>query len=87
LTRLDEIALAELIERHIEYVDGATGRPVHLPAPFVKHYLVRSDAALPVATGIATLPIVLPDGRLLSGRGLERHRGIVFRVPLELEAL
>jgi hypothetical protein len=86
LTRLDEIALAELIERHIEYVD-VNGRPVHLPAPFVKHYLVRSDAALPVATGVATLPIALPDGRLLSGQGLDRNRGIVFRVPPELEAL
>jgi len=87
LTRLDEIALAELIERHIEYVDAGSGRPVHLPAPFVKHYLVRSDAALPVATGVATLPIVLPDRRLLSGLGLDRSRGIVFRVPPELEAL
>jgi len=87
LTRLDEIALAELIERHIEYVDGATGRPVHLAAPFVKHYLARADDALPIATGIATLPLVLPNGTLLSGRGLDRDRGIVFRVPPELEAI
>ena len=87
LTRLDEIALAELIERHIEYVDAEGGRPVHLPAPFVKHYLVRDDHALPVATGIATLPIVLADGALLSGRWLDRDRGIVFRVPFELEAI
>src|SRR5712691_7724533 len=87
LTQLDEIALAELIERHIEYVDAATGRPVHLAAPFVKHYLTRSDAALPIATGIATLPLVLPNGTLLSGRGLDRDRGIVFRVPPELEAI
>ena len=87
LTRLGEIALAELIERHIEYVDAATGRPVHLAAPFVKHYLTRTDDALPVATGIATLPIVLTDGALLSGRGLDRDRGIVFRVPPELQAI
>ena len=87
LTRLDEIALAELIEQHIEYVDAATGWPVHLAAPFVKHYLTRTDDALPVATGIATLPIVLTDGALLSGRGLDRDRGIVFRVPPELQAI
>jgi hypothetical protein len=87
LTRLDEITLAELIEQHIEYVEAASGRPVHLSAPFVKHYLARADDALPVATGVAVLPIVLPDGRLLSGRGLDRDRGIVFRVPAELEAV
>jgi hypothetical protein len=87
LTRLDEIRLAELIERHIEYVDAETGRPVHLASPFVKHYLTRADDALPVATGIATVPIVLPNGTLLSGRGLDRDRGIVFRVPPELEAI
>jgi hypothetical protein len=87
LTRLDDTTLAELIERHIEYVDAASGRPVHLPTPFVKHYLVRSDDALPVATGVATLPIVLPDGRLLSGQGLDHDRGILFRVPSDLGAL
>ena len=86
LTRLDEIALAELIEYRIEYVDAETGRSVHLGAPFVKHYLRRDDDVLPVATGVATLPIVLPDGTLLSGRGLDHDRGIVFRVPPKLEA-
>ena len=57
LTQLDEIALAELIERYIEYFDGATGKPVHLATPFVKHYLRRDDDALPVATGVAALPM------------------------------
>jgi hypothetical protein len=87
LTRLDEITLAELIEQHIEYVGAETGRAVHLASPFVKHFLKRNDDALPIATGVATLPIVLPDGVLLSGRGLDRGRGIVFRVPAELEAI
>ena len=30
---------------------------------------------------------MLPDGTLLSGRRLDRDRGIVFRVPPELEAI
>ncbi len=30
---------------------------------------------------------MLPNGTLLSGRGLDRDRGIVFRVPTELEAI
>ncbi len=86
LTRLDEAQLGELIERHIEHVD-AEGRPVHLALPFVKHYLTRHDGALPVMSAVATLPMVLPDGTILSGRGLMRERGIVFRVPDELQKL
>jgi hypothetical protein len=86
LTRLDVAQLGELIEHYIDYVDQ-TGRSVHLPGSFVAHYLTRHDHALPVVTAVATLPSVLPDGTLLSGRGLKRERGIVFRVPGELEAL
>jgi hypothetical protein len=83
---LNEMELAELIEKHIEYVDDA-GRPVHLHSSFVKHYLKRDDRALPIVTSIAQLPIVLYDGTILTGRGLNRRYGIVFRVPAELEAL
>ena len=86
LTRLNEDALAELIERHIEYVD-AQGRPVHLGTAFVRHYLSRADDALPLVVAVATLPIVLGDGSLLAPRGLDRDRGIVFRVPEELLSL
>ena len=56
--------------------------------PFVHHYHTRpDDDALPIVSAIANLPIVLPDGTLLSGRGLDRQRGIVFRVPSELLAI
>ncbi len=78
---------AELIERHIEYVDGI-GRPVHLAAPFVHHFWQRkNDTALPIVSAVTTMPMVLPDGCILSGRGLDRQRGIVFRIPTELLAL
>jgi hypothetical protein len=84
LIRLDEIQLAELIERHIDYVDEE-GRSVHLTTPFVRHYLQRHDDALPTVVAIATLPIVLADGDLLAQHeGLDRDRGIVFHVPKEL---
>ena len=86
MTRLDEPQLAELIERHIEYVDRA-GRPVHLASPFVNHFHTRTDDALPIVAAIATLPIVLADGAMLAGRGLDRDRGIVFRIPPELLAI
>jgi hypothetical protein len=83
---LNEVELAELIEQHIEYVDE-NGRPVHLQSQFVKHYMQRDDGGLPIVTSIAQLPIVLPDGTILTGRGLNRQYGIIFRVPEELDAL
>jgi hypothetical protein len=83
---LNEMELAEQIERHIEYVNGV-GRAVHLHSSFVRHYLKRSDQALPVATSIAQLPIVLYNGTILTERGLNRYYGIIFRVPVELKAL
>ena len=83
LTRLDETHLSEIIESHIDFTDEE-GRPVHLAAPFVRHYLARGDGALPVVSAVATLPVVTPSGELLSKRGLDRDRGIVFRVPPEM---
>ena len=67
LTRLDEAGVAELIEHHIDFVD--IDRSVHLPTSFVRHFVRRDDDALPIVTGVATVPIVLPDGSILSGRG------------------
>jgi hypothetical protein len=52
---------AELIERHIDYVDSE-GRSVHLGLPFVRQYQNRHDGALPTMHTIATLPLVLADG-------------------------
>ncbi len=85
LTRLSLDQLAEVIERYIDYT-GNAGQSVHLAAPFVRHYVERNDDALPVVAAIATLPMVLPDGTILAGRGLVRERGIVFRIPNELMA-
>jgi hypothetical protein len=86
LTRLDKPAVAELIERHVEYLD-AFHRPVHLGAPFVEHFQIRKDdPALPVAIAVSTLPILLPDGTILAAPGLHRDHGIVMRVPAALLA-
>jgi hypothetical protein len=83
---LTEAEVAEMIERHIEFVDE-DGRAVHLLVPFVKHYMQRDDGALPIITSIAQTPIVLYDGTILSGWRTDRRYGIVFRVPEELERL
>jgi hypothetical protein len=86
LTRLSEAECAELIEQHVNYVDE-DGRSVHLPMPFVKHYLKRDDNALPIVSAVSTLPIVLADGVLLAKQGLDRDRGIAFHLSEELLAV
>jgi hypothetical protein len=91
LKPLNEMELAELIEKHIEYFEENENdrRTVRLPAHFIKHYLTRDDGdeGLPIVSSISQLPIVLPNGEILSGRGLNRKYGIIFRVPAELDAL
>jgi hypothetical protein len=86
LCRYTPKQLAERIESLIEFVDD-TGRPVHLPDAFVGQFHDRpEDVELPTYAAVATLPIVLPDGTLLSGTGLNRDYGIVFRVAAEVQA-
>jgi hypothetical protein len=75
-----------MIERHIDYVDE-DGCSVHLPTQFVRHYVSRDDGVLPTVVAIATLPIVLGDGSLLAPDGLERARGILFKIQKELRAV
>jgi hypothetical protein len=86
LARMNEMQLAEMIEEHIDYVDKEP-RSVHLPTPFVRHYLQRDDLKLPTVVAIATLPIVLADGGLLAPDGLDRTRGIIFKLPREVRAI
>jgi hypothetical protein len=87
LTRLTEPQLAELIEGYIDYIDEA-GRSVHLHNTFVHHFHTRpDDVALPLASAVVTLPLVLGDGTLLKKPGLDRERGVVFRIPVELSAI
>jgi hypothetical protein len=80
---MSEPETAEVIERHIDFVDDA-GRSVHSPMPFVRHYLRRDDGALPQIVAVATLPIVSADGFLIHADGLDRKRRIVFNVEPDL---
>lgn len=86
LSRMNEMEVAEMIEEHIDYVDK-TGRSVHLPMPFVRHYMQRHDNVLPTVVAIATLPLVLADGALLAPASIDRDRGIIFKIPDELRAV
>jgi hypothetical protein len=84
---MNEMEVAEMIERHIDYVDGE-GRSVHCPMQFVRHFMKRDDGVLPTIAAISTLPIVLADGGMLAmEEGLDRERGIVFKIPKQLLAM
>jgi hypothetical protein len=76
---------AEMIERHIDFVDE-DGRSVHLLTMFVRHYLKRDDGALPTIVAVSTLPLVLANGDLLAEDKFDRLRGIDFRIQPEVAA-
>ena len=90
LSKMSEMEVAEMIEQHIDYYtvdEDGNRRSVHLPTPFVRHFMKRSDGALPTVVAIATAPIVLADGGLLAPDGLDRLRGIQFLIQDELRAV
>jgi hypothetical protein len=84
---MDEIELAEEIEKFIEYQDY-DGRPVHLPTQFVRHYMRRDDGILHTIVAIATLPMILADrGVLALDSDIDPERGIEFRIPKKVLTL
>jgi hypothetical protein len=83
---MTEYEVAEMLEKYIDFVDK-DGKSVHCPTPFVRHYMNRDDGALPTVVAISTLPIVLADGNLLAPDGLDRLRGIVFKIEPKLMKL
>jgi hypothetical protein len=88
LAKMNDMEVAEMIETFIEYLDLDTGRSVHLPMRFVRHYMNRDDGALATAVTIAQLPIVLADGAVLAleDNDVDPERGILFAIPPELLA-
>ena len=85
IKRMSEAEVAEMIERHIDFVDK-DGRSVHLPTKFVRHYMKRDDGRLPTIVAVTTLPLVLADGNILAEDKLDRLRGISFRIQPEVAA-
>ena len=76
LSKMNEMEVAEMIEEHIDYYaedEDGNRRSVHLPTPFVRHFMRRHDGVLPTVVAIATAPIVLADGEL-AGPGRPRSR-------------
>jgi hypothetical protein len=89
LCKMNEMEVAEMIERHIDFYVEKDGnrRSVHLPMQFVRHFMRRDDGVLPTTVAYATMPLVLADGNLLAPKGLDRLRGIQFLIPDALRAV
>src|SRR5262245_60924680 len=90
MSKMSEMEVAEMIEEHIDYYtedENGKRRSVHLPTPFVRHFMKRSDGALPTVVALATAPIVLAGGQLLAPDGLDRQRGIQFIIQDELREI
>lgn len=86
IERMSEAQLADLIEKHVDFVDE-DGESVRLQDHFVRHYLQQDDSPLPKLAAVATMPIVLADGHLLAPDGLDEDRGIAFMIPDEMRAI
>ena len=87
LAPLDQCGLALMIEGYVTFYrraklkDGsAVEIPKRLPDAFVAHYLKHRRSRLPRVATLATMPVVLPNGRLLAENGLDRARRTVFRI-------
>ena len=89
LTRHDEYTLAHEIEKYVEYqkLEDDILRSVALPTEFVRHYIRYLNSKLPRIGAIATAPLVLRNGTLLMPDGIDRQRGILFRIEPGLRKL
>ena len=92
LTRHNRCTLALLIERYVRFhtevaiKDKKTGKRTgetfkaykRLPGEFLPFYCDYKQSKLPKVSGLMTMPIVLPDGKLLASNGLDRKLQTVF---------
>jgi hypothetical protein len=82
LTKHDKESLEILIGDHVVFIRKTKKdeRAVAPPAKFVTHYLKYRRSKLPRVHAALTMPLVLPDGTLLTRNGLDRKRRAVFRI-------
>lgn len=83
----EKYSLGLLIEKHVEFyklIEKKNGDiievTVALPQPFIEAYLAYRDSNLPRVWTIATMPMVLPNGKILATNGLDRKSKILFHI-------
>lgn len=79
LTRHDECSAEIEISDYIDFVAESKDGYVSVAPPlrFIRHFLSYRRSRLPIATAVQTLPLVLPNGRLLARNGLDREQRLV----------
>jgi Bifunctional DNA primase/polymerase, N-terminal len=89
-----QCSMALAIENYVGFVKRSRGKngevtedPKRLPGVFVTHYMQYGQSRLPRVATLATMPLVLPNGKLLATNGLDHGRQTVFRVEPEIAAL
>ena len=69
-------APSDRAERRLFLTEGQTCRPIPVPERLPGLILQKPDPQLPVTTGLAAHPLVLPNGELLIKEGLHDESGI-----------
>ena len=90
LCKMDEMEVAEMIEEHIDFYvvdEDGNGRSVHLPMPFVRHYVRRARRRAADDRRLCHHAAGAGGRELLAPPGLDRKRGIQFIIPDELRAI
>jgi len=83
-----DVTLGFEIEEHVEFVRKVYEEnkpPIIIPkalhADFVRAYMKYFKSMLPKVGQLATLPLVMPNGQILSENGLDRKTRTIFRIP------
>jgi hypothetical protein len=87
VTPHDTYSLALEIERYACFCrtnDEGKSRSVALPKEFVVTYMAYRESTLPRIGALLTLPLVLPDGRLISRTGLHPDLNVAMQTDADL---
>jgi hypothetical protein len=84
ICKLDNCETANLLEKHIDFIDFRERYSVRCPGDYVNHYRQWHGSTLPKLVAISPLPLVLGNGEILCPRGLDRLRGIAFNIDDEI---
>ena len=85
----DVYSLEIELSDYVTFVEATADGEREVGAPFrlLTHWLKYRQSNLPTVRAVVTMPLVLPTGELLTGAGLDRERGVVFRIDPALSAI
>ncbi len=90
ITPLDQNGIAMVVEEHILIVsnarpkNGESEKNVRLPWNFCNALNVLKKSAIPVVTGVQSIPLVLLDRRLMATNGYHARLRLMFKIEQTL---